>query len=675
MKFLNLLLLAVLALTACGYVGETPTLTSVRGGNVKLAANSVTSENVNGNILLDPNGSGSVNLPDLTASLPLKLDASKNISSAAISLAGTEVTGTLTADKGGTGAASLTLNNVLLGNGTSAVQFVAPGSSGNVLTSNGTTWSSAAPSGGTVTGPGTTVDSEIVLFNGTTGNVLKRATGTGVAHVTSGVLSASNVLLGSEVTGTLPIANAGTNSVTALSGSSIMISNGSAIVQGAAGTTTTVLHGNAAGAPTYGAVSLTADVSGITPILNGGTGATTLAGANIVTNAGTSTDNHLATFDSTTGKIIQDSSVAVLSDAGILSGLTQLDVDNMRLASNTFSSTNANGDIAIIPNGTGNVNITPAVSIGTAVDPVASAMLEVSSTSKGFLPPKMTAAQRDAISSPATGLMVYNTDSNEINYYNGSSWSSTRDSATMMTQLAGESYFAGTTSATCTRASSTIGALTCNAALPGPTTITANVGSWQTTDANLLQQTINSLPAGQYKATFVFEANINAGSAFAINAVGGSALTPVTCQSVPGIATAENVQLTITCNFSNPTSQNVDFELFAGNASGTLTVQNTRSAAPATGTRFYLEYTSQIRATASVSVSATETFTDNADSLFSSCTNAAPSVCTFTTPYAVAPYCWSQGAGSYVSASTTTTTTVERTDAATAFKIGCNGTH
>lgn len=45
---------------------------------------------------------------------------------------------------GGTGASTLTANNVLLGNGTSPVQFVAPGASGNVLQSNGTTWSSAA---------------------------------------------------------------------------------------------------------------------------------------------------------------------------------------------------------------------------------------------------------------------------------------------------------------------------------------------------------------------------------------------------------------------------------------------------------------------------------------------------------------------------------------------------
>lgn len=45
---------------------------------------------------------------------------------------------------GGTGASTLTANNVILGNGTTAVTFVAPGTSGNVLTSNGTTWTSTA---------------------------------------------------------------------------------------------------------------------------------------------------------------------------------------------------------------------------------------------------------------------------------------------------------------------------------------------------------------------------------------------------------------------------------------------------------------------------------------------------------------------------------------------------
>ena len=52
---------------------------------------------------------------------------------------------TVTVAKGGTGLTTLTANNVILGNGTSTPSFVAPGSSGNLLTSNGTTWQSTAP--------------------------------------------------------------------------------------------------------------------------------------------------------------------------------------------------------------------------------------------------------------------------------------------------------------------------------------------------------------------------------------------------------------------------------------------------------------------------------------------------------------------------------------------------
>jgi len=57
----------------------------------------------------------------------------------------TGVTGTLPVGNGGTGASTLSANAVLLGNGTSAVQTVAPGTNGNVLVSNGTTWVSQAP--------------------------------------------------------------------------------------------------------------------------------------------------------------------------------------------------------------------------------------------------------------------------------------------------------------------------------------------------------------------------------------------------------------------------------------------------------------------------------------------------------------------------------------------------
>jgi hypothetical protein len=63
------------------------------------------------------------------------------------------VTGTLPVANGGTGLASVTANHVILGNDTSAFTTVAPGTSGNVLTSNGTTWTSAAAAGGAVSFP------------------------------------------------------------------------------------------------------------------------------------------------------------------------------------------------------------------------------------------------------------------------------------------------------------------------------------------------------------------------------------------------------------------------------------------------------------------------------------------------------------------------------------------
>jgi uncharacterized protein (TIGR02145 family) len=58
----------------------------------------------------------------------------------------------------------------------------------------------------------------------------------------------------------------------------------------------------------------------------------------------------------------------------------------------------------------------------TTSTPAASAQLEVSSTTRGFLPPRMNTAQRNAIASPAEGLMIYNTDEKEINIFTGSSW-------------------------------------------------------------------------------------------------------------------------------------------------------------------------------------------------------------------------------------------------------------
>ena len=51
-----------------------------------------------------------------------------------------------------------------------------------------------------------------------------------------------------------------------------------------------------------------------------------------------------------------------------------------------------------------------------------SAKLQVDSTTKGFLPPRMTTAERDAIGTPASGLVIYNTTTNQLNVYRASAW-------------------------------------------------------------------------------------------------------------------------------------------------------------------------------------------------------------------------------------------------------------
>lgn len=58
----------------------------------------------------------------------------------------------------------------------------------------------------------------------------------------------------------------------------------------------------------------------------------------------------------------------------------------------------------------------------TSITPNSSSILELRSTTLGFLPPRMTTTERDAISTPATGLVIYNTSTDLLNYYDGSAW-------------------------------------------------------------------------------------------------------------------------------------------------------------------------------------------------------------------------------------------------------------
>lgn len=69
-----------------------------------------------------------------------------------------------------------------------------------------------------------------------------------------------------------------------------------------------------------------------------------------------------------------------------------------------------NGKKMTFSGATGNVGI------GTS-SPVSSAILDLSTTTKAFAPPRMTSTQRDAIASPVAGEVIYNSTCDEINYY------------------------------------------------------------------------------------------------------------------------------------------------------------------------------------------------------------------------------------------------------------------
>jgi len=80
---------------------------------------------------------------------------------------------------------------------------------------------------------------------------------------------------------------------------------------------------------------------------------------------------------------------------------------------------------------------------GSSAD--ASAMLEVKSSDKGILIPRMTALERDNISNPATGLLVFVTDEVAFNYYDGSMWSVLGSGASVSIPVGTIEAFAGST--------------------------------------------------------------------------------------------------------------------------------------------------------------------------------------------------------------------------------------
>lgn len=149
--------------------------------------------------------------------------------------------------------------------------------------------------------------------------------------------------------------------------------------------------------------------------------------------------------------------------------------------------------------------------------------------------------------------------------------------------LVGESYFAGAASCVWSRASATIGAFSTSATCPGPTVVRSYDGSWQTTDVDLPIQTVNNLPPGVYEATFQSRiANSSGAAALAIN--DGT----TTCEPVySNDDTTFNNGNTVSCTFEYTAAGSHAFQLYAASTAGTVNVNNTLTS-PRTSLKFTL---------------------------------------------------------------------------------------
>jgi hypothetical protein len=152
--------------SAANFTGAGLTITSINASNISsgtIANARTTANSANGaSTIVARDSSGNFTANAITANLTGTATNASNATTVTgatqnsitsipnLTTVGTITSGTWNANAvgaayGGTGLTTLTANNVILGNGTSAVNFVSPGSSGNVLTSNGTTWTSAIP--------------------------------------------------------------------------------------------------------------------------------------------------------------------------------------------------------------------------------------------------------------------------------------------------------------------------------------------------------------------------------------------------------------------------------------------------------------------------------------------------------------------------------------------------
>jgi hypothetical protein len=253
--------------------------------------------------------------------------------------------GTLAIANGGTnGAATPTAYGVAYGTGT-AYAFTAAGTAKQVLianTSAAPTWSTLTSGASILYGDGSGGFSNVTIGSGVSfvaGTLSATGSGGTVTAVTGSgnIASSGGTTPNITFTGTLPIANGGTNNTATPTAGAVAYGTGTAYGFTAAGTAGQVLTSAGAGVPTW----------------------TTNAGGD-VTGPASSTDNAIARFDGTTGKLIQNS-VTTIDDTGNASGILSQQFSNGAAVTLAAGKMWYDGSTGAWNLGMGNGNITQQV--------------------------------------------------------------------------------------------------------------------------------------------------------------------------------------------------------------------------------------------------------------------------------------------------------------------------